>query len=141
MEELRVLRLRPTAHLPARATPGSAGYDLAADAPVTVPRGGRVLVPTGLAVVVPPGTYGRIAPRSGLAWKHGLDVGAGVIDGDYRGELKVLLFNLGPGDVSLAAGERVAQLVLERVATPPVLELDVLPDTARGAGGFGSTGK
>lgn len=141
MEELRVLRLRPTAHLPARATPYAAGYDLKAEVGVEIPPGGRVLVPTGLAIAVPPGTYGRIAPRSGLAWKHGLDVGAGVIDADYRGELKVLLFNLGLRSASLAAGERVAQLVLERVATPPVLEVSALEETARGAGGFGSTGK
>ena len=92
------------------------------------------------AIAVPPGTYGRIAPRSGLAWKNSLDTGAGVIDEDYRGNVGVILFNHSDVDFSFAVGDRVAQLVLERIAIADVEEVATLDDTARGAGGFGSTG-
>jgi dUTP pyrophosphatase len=87
---LFVSRLSPGALTPSRATPGSVGYDLSACSATIVPAKNRALVPTGLAIAVPPNTYGRIAPRSGLALKHGIDVGAGVVDSDYRGEVKVL---------------------------------------------------
>lgn len=89
---------------------------------------------------MPPGTYGRIAPRSGLASKHFLDTGAGVIDADYRGEVKVLMFNFSEVDYDVKQGERVAQLVLERIVTPEVLVVEKLEESVRGAGGFGSTG-
>lgn len=85
-------------------------------------------------------TDGRIAPRSGLAAKHFIDTGAGVIDADYRGQVKVLLFNHSDGDFQVAEGDRVAQLILERIYTPEVLEVDELEESVRGAGGFGSTG-
>jgi len=91
-------------------------------------------------MAIPVGCYGRIAPRSGLAFKSSIDVGAGVIDPDYRGEVKVLLFNLGNCDFKAEAGTRIAQLIIERCETPPVVEVDSLDDTERGAGGFGSTG-
>jgi dUTP pyrophosphatase len=130
----------PGAQAPRRATPGSAGYDLCCAAPVIVPAGGRALIDTGVAIKLPPGTYGRVAPRSGLAVRHGLSVGAGVIDGDYRGEVKVLLFNHGDGYVALAAGDRIAQLIVETAFTPAVRIVEALDATARGAGGFGSTG-
>lgn len=88
----------------------------------------------------PEGTYGRIAPRSGLASKHFIDTGAGVIDADYRGEVKVLLFNHAEVDFQVKPGDRVAQLVLERIYTPEVIEVSDLAESVRGAGGFGSTG-
>lgn len=108
---------------------------------VTIPAKSRALVSTDVAIAVPAGTYGRIAPRSGLASKHFIDVGAGVIDEDYRGEVKVLLFNFGEEEFKVEKGDRVAQLVLERIVTPEVQVVEVLAESGRGAGGFGSTGK
>lgn len=113
---------------------------MSAAASVTVPSRGRVLVPTDLSLCVPSGTYGRIAPRSGLALKCGIDVGAGVLDSDYRGPLGVLLFNHSDSDFSIAAGDRIAQLILEKIAVADVEEADELTNTERGLGGFGSTG-
>ena len=107
---------------------------------VTVPAKGKALAKTDLAIAVPEGTYGRIAPRSGLAWKHFIDVGAGVVDADYRGNVGVVLYNHSDVDFEIKAGDRVAQLVLEKIATPDVVELESLDETDRGAGGFGSTG-
>merc|ERR1711920_336453 len=95
---------------------------------------------TGLAVAIPWGTYARIAPRSGLAAKRMLHVGAGVVDFDYRGEVGVVLFNHGTEDFEVAAGDRVAQLILEEISMASCHEVDTLAETARGAGGFGSTG-
>lgn len=136
---LRVVRLSPGARLPERASAGAIGYDLRASTPARVPARGRVLVSTGLAIALPPGTYGRVAPRSGLASKKCVDVGAGVIDPDYRGELHILLVNDADRDFFVEIGDRVAQLIVERAATPPVVETDRLDDTARGSDGFGST--
>ena len=130
--------------LPAYATPDSAGLDLLAAVaePVTLPPGGRALVPTGLALALPPGYEAQVRPRSGLALKHGVTVlnTPGTIDADYRGEVGVILINHGAEPFTVNRGDRVAQLVLaryERVAWAPA---DRLPETARGAGGFGSTG-
>jgi dUTP pyrophosphatase len=100
----------------------------------------RTVVPTGIAVAVPGGTYGRVAPRSGLAAKSGIDVGAGVVDADYRGELKVVLFNHSDEPLYVKPGDRIAQLVLERIACASVHEVDDLDATDRSADGFGSTG-
>jgi len=105
-----------------------------------VPTRGKVLVDTDISMAVPEGTYGRIAPRSGLAAKHMIDTGAGVIDADYRGQVKVLLFNHGEKDFEVKEGDRIAQLVLERIYTPEVVEVKELEESVRGAGGFGSTG-
>ena len=105
-----------------------------------VPARGRALLKTDLAIAVPAGTYGRVAPRSGLALKAGIDTGAGVIDADYRGNVGVILFNHSDTDFAVAAGDRIAQLILEAIVTPPVAAVDELDDTDRGAGGFGSTG-
>jgi dUTP pyrophosphatase len=91
-------------------------------------------------MVLPNGVYGRVAPRSGLAVKHGIQVGAGVVDPDYTGEVKVVLFNHGDKDFEVKKGDRVAQLILERCETPEVEEVGTVEDTERGAGGFGSTG-
>ncbi|KAK2073113.1 hypothetical protein P8C59_007419 [Phyllachora maydis] len=137
---LLIKKLSDKARLPTRGSAFAAGYDLYAAQATTVPARGKVLVDTGLSMAVPAGTYGRIAPRSGLAAKHFIDTGAGVIDADYRGPVKVLLFNHGDVDFPVAEGDRVAQLVLERIYTPEVLEVQELEESARGAGGFGSTG-
>lgn len=108
--------LSSTAKPPTRGSAFAAGYDLYASKPTSIPARGKVLVDTDISIAVPAGTYGRVAPRSGLASKHSIDVGAGVIDADYRGPLKVLLFNFGEKDFAVAEGERVAQLIIERVS-------------------------
>lgn len=113
---LQVKFLSSTAKAPTRGSAYAAGYDLYASKPTTVPARGKVLVDTDISIAVPAGTYGRVAPRSGLASKHSIDVGAGVIDADYRGPLKVLLFNLSEVDFKVEEGERVAQLIVERVS-------------------------
>ena len=105
-----------------------------------IPAGGRGVVKTDLSIACPAGTYARIAPRSGLAVKKGIDVGAGVVDADYRGNVGVVLFNLGTEDFVVDVGDRIAQLILEKVNMAPVVEVEELTETERGAGGFGSTG-
>lgn len=137
---LLIQKLAATATTPTRGSAFAAGYDIYASAPITIKAKNKALVSTSLAIAVPPGTYGRIAPRSGLASKHFLDTGAGVIDADYRGEVKVLMFNFSDVDYDVKQGERVAQLVLERIVTPEVMEVEALEVSVRGAGGFGSTG-
>jgi len=137
---LRVQRHSPCAILPQRATEGSAGYDLSSAITASIEGGGRLCIPTELSLAVPDGHYGRIAPRSGLAMKKGINVGAGVIDSDYRGKVGVMLFNHSNDVFELKVGDRIAQLILERISTPPVEEVESLETTARGQGGFGSTG-
>lgn len=139
-DELLIKLIHEGATLPTRGSALSAGHDLYAADAIAVPARGKALVSTGLAIAVPAGTYGRIAPRSGLASKHSIDVGAGVVDADYRGEVKVLLFNYGDEDFKVAKGDRVAQLILERVHMAPLRQVEDLEATLRGAGGFGSTG-
>ena len=137
---LFVKKLSEKAVIPTRGSAEAAGYDLSSAIDLVIPGGGKAIVPTDLAIKVPEGTYGRIAPRSGLAWKKHVDVGAGVIDRDYRGNVGVVLFNLGKDDLPISVGDRVAQLILERIITPDVSVVDELDDTDRGVGGFGSTG-
>ncbi len=139
---LKIKKLVPHAILPSRATPQSAGYDLYSSEGYVLLPGHRVVVSTGIQVQLPPGVYGRIAPRSGLAVKHGLGIGAGVIDADYQGELKIVLFNHDlRNNFVIRPGYRVAQLVLEYIATPDVVEVHEFDNvTERGDGGFGSTG-
>ncbi|CZR50880.1 probable Deoxyuridine 5'-triphosphate nucleotidohydrolase [Phialocephala subalpina] len=137
---LLIKKLSDKARLPTRGSAFAAGYDIYASKDTVVPARGKVLVDTDLSMAVPDGTYGRIAPRSGLASKHMIDTGAGVIDADYRGQVKVLLFNHGEKDFEVKEGDRVAQLVLERIYTPEVQEVQELEESVRGAGGFGSTG-
>ncbi|KAG9778306.1 Deoxyuridine 5'-triphosphate nucleotidohydrolase [Exophiala dermatitidis] len=137
---LLVKKLSPDATTPTRGSAFAAGYDLYASKPTTVPARGKTLVSTDLAIATPEGTYGRVAPRSGLASKHYIDTGAGVIDADYRGEVKVLLFNHSDVDFQVNKGDRIAQLVLERIYTPEIVEVENLEESVRGAGGFGSTG-
>ncbi|KAF7816274.1 deoxyuridine 5'-triphosphate nucleotidohydrolase-like [Senna tora] len=137
---LRVKKLSDKAVLPSRASPLSAGYDLSSAVETKVPARGKALVATDLSISIPEGTYARIAPRSGLAWKHSIDVGAGVIDADYRGPVGVILFNHSDADFEVKVGDRVAQMIIEKIATPEVEEVEDLDSTARGEGGFGSTG-
>lgn len=137
---MRVHRLRPEAVMPVRGSEFAAGFDLASAEATKVKAGEKAIVKTGLAIAIPSGTYARIAPRSGLAAKKMLHVGAGVVDYDYRGEVGVVLFNHGSEDFEIAVGDRVAQLILEEISMAPCVQTDSLDDTARGAGGFGSTG-
>ena len=129
--------------LPAYATEGSAGLDLRADVPVQLAPGARALVPTGLAIAVPPGYEAQVRPRSGLALKHGLTClnSPGTIDSDYRGEVSVILCNLGQAPVELARGDRIAQLVVAPVIRVELVQAASLAPTGRGDGGFGHTGR
>ena len=140
--ELPVRRLHPDAVVPAYAHDGDAGLDLVAVEPVELAPGRREAVPTGWAMAIPDGWVGLVHPRSGLALRQGLTVAnaPGTIDAGYRGEVKVLLVNLGGEPVHVEAGQRVAQLLLQRVGAARVVEVDELDETGRGEGGFGSTG-
>jgi dUTP diphosphatase len=139
-ERLEFKRLVPEAKLPTRGSRFSAGLDLYSIENANIAAHARDVVRTGLAVSFPPGFYGRVAPRSGLAIKHGLDVLAGVIDSDYRGEILCALINHGEEPINIEAGMRVAQLIMEVISTPEPVWADDLDATERGAGGFGSTG-
>ena len=139
---IEVIRDDPDLPLPAYARDGDAGLDLLAAATVTLPPGGRRLVPTGLRVAIPEGYAGLVLPRSGLALRSGVTLlnAPGLIDSGYRGEIGVLLVNHGAEAVTLARGERIAQLVVQPVAQAALVEVRELPASQRGAGGFGSTG-
>lgn len=130
--------------LPRYMTPGAAGLDLCADieAPIVLPPLGRTLVPTGLALALPEGFEAQVRPRSGLALRHGLTMlnSPGTIDADYRGELQVLLVNLGEAPFTVRRGDRIAQLVVAPVARALLVEVETLPSSERAGGGFGSTG-
>jgi dUTP pyrophosphatase len=145
VSRVRVLRLpnNPDLPLPSRQTSGSAGFDLASAEPdfVLAP-GERRLVSTGLAIELPPGMEGQVRPRSGLALRHGITMpnAPGTIDSDYRGELRVILQNSGTAPVTIARGDRIAQLVFSRYETPDLVDVSELAESARGPGGFGSTG-
>ena len=129
--------------LPSYATAGSAGLDLRADVAVALAPGERALVPTGLVLAIPPGYEGQVRPRSGLALREGVTClnSPGTIDSDYRGEVGVILANLGQKAVSIARGDRIAQLVIARVERAELTESGKLPPTPRGEGGFGHTGR
>jgi dUTP pyrophosphatase len=137
-----VLRVDAALPLPAYARPDDAGLDLYAAEPVTLAAGARALVPTGIALAIPPGFAGFVLPRSGLALRHGVTLlnTPGLVDAGYRGEIRVLLVNHGDAPVSLSRGDRVAQLVVQRVEHVALAPVAELPESARGAGGFGSTG-
>ncbi|KAF8469609.1 deoxyuridine 5'-triphosphate nucleotidohydrolase [Kalaharituber pfeilii] len=137
---LLVKKLSDKGRAPTRGSEFAAGYDIYSAQDITVHAHGKALVGTDISVAIPAGTYGRVAPRSGLAVKNFIDVGAGVIDADYRGQLKILLFNHSDTDFEVKEGDRIAQLILERIYTPEVVTVEELPETVRGAGGFGSTG-
>ena len=140
MTSLFVKKLDESAVVPTRGSKFSAGYDLSSVEDVVIPSLGRVAVSTGLAIKVPVGTYGRIAPRSGLAFKHGIDVLAGVVDADYRLEVKVILYNTSGDDYTIRKGDRVAQLIIEKIEMLDVEVVDELGETSR-KDGFGSTGR
>jgi len=140
---VQVLRLDPDLPLPSYAHPGDAGADLVTAVDVTLAPGERALVPTGVALALPEGYVALVHPRSGLAARHGLSIvnAPGTIDAGYRGEIKVLLVNHDPAEpVELHRGDRVAQLVVQRFEHARFVEVAQLPDSARGAGGYGSTG-
>uniref|UniRef100_A0A2K6AS87 Deoxyuridine 5'-triphosphate nucleotidohydrolase n=1 Tax=Macaca nemestrina TaxID=9545 RepID=A0A2K6AS87_MACNE len=125
-----------------RPPPGAlAGYDLYSAYDYTIPPMEKALVKTDIQIALPSGCYGRVAPRSGLAAKHFIDVGAGVINEDYRGNVGVVLFNFGKEKFEVKKGDRIAQLICERIFYPEIEEVQALDDTERGSGGFGSTGK
>ena len=138
--KLQVKILRENTVLPVCGSAGAAGYDLCTASSCVIPSRGKGTIETGLGVALPVGTYARIAPRSGLAIRNFIDVGAGVVDSDYRGEIKVVLFNHSAEDFNVQASDWIAQLILERIETPQVKKVASLDDTDCGAGGFGSTG-
>ena len=140
LDTLRFKQLDPRAVLPQRGSVLAAGLDVCGIEGVEIGPRQRVMARTGLAVAIPPGFYGRVAPRSGLAAKKGLDVLAGVIDSDYRGEICVVLYNTGDEPIHLLAGSKICQLIIEQIITPEAVWATDLDETARGAGGFGSTG-
>ena len=140
--EILLKRLDPGLPAPSRAHPGDAGVDLFAAEAVSIPPGGRHLVPTGVAVAIPDGYAGLVTPRSGLAAQHGVGIvnAPGLVDSGYRGEVKVILVNHGPKAVDIGRGDRIAQLVVLAVASQAFREVEELPESPRGEGGFGSTG-
>ena len=137
---LRFKQLDPRAVLPQRGSALAAGLDVCAIEDVEIGPKQRAMSRTGLAVAIPAGFYGRLAPRSGLAAKKGLDVLSGVIDSDYRGEILCLLYNTSDEIINLPAGSKICQLIIEQIITPEAAWATDLDETARGAGGFGSTG-
>jgi len=141
MSPLLIKKLVDHAIVPRRSTEMSAGYDISSAEDATILPKERMAVSTGIAIGLPEGTYGRIAPRSGLAYKHGIDVFAGVIDADYTGQIFCILYNSGEHPFVIKTGDRIAQLVLEVIKTPDVAVVLDIADTSRGDGGFGSTGK
>ena len=139
-QSLKFKQLDPRAVLPTRGSTYSAGLDLYCIEELRIEPHMRVAAHTGLGVAIPEGFYGRVAPRSGLAAKHGLDVLSGVIDADYRGEIICLLYNSGTEPLVLLAGSKMCQLIIEQIIAPTPVWAEELEVTARGAGGFGSTG-
>jgi len=141
--DVLIRRLDPDLPLPARSHPGDAGVDLVAAADVDLAPGARAVVPTGVAIALPDGYAAFVHPRSGLAARHGVTIvnAPGTVDAGYRGEIKVTLLNTDPAQaVRFQRGDRIAQLIIQRVATPVFHEVDSLPGSARGENGFGSTG-
>ncbi len=140
IDVLRFKQLDSRAILPTRGSSSAAGVDICSIEDISVEPKQRLLARTGVAVAIPQGFYGRIAPRSGLAARNGLDVLAGVIDSDYRGELCCLLYNTSDQTINLTSGNKICQLIVEKIITPEPAWVSDLDETARGAGGFGSTG-
>ncbi|GAA1728164.1 dUTP diphosphatase [Aeromicrobium alkaliterrae] len=143
MVSIRLTRLDAGVPLPAYARPGDAGADLVSTVDVRISPGERALVPTGIAIALPEGYAAFVHPRSGLAWRHGISIvnTPGTIDAGYRGEISVVLVNHDPREpFTITRGDRIAQLVVQRVETASFEEVDALDETERGAGGYGSTG-
>jgi dUTP pyrophosphatase len=139
--KLQIKKLHSDARLPEYALPGDAGMDLFALESVSLEPGARTDIGTGLAIAIPEGYVGLIWDKSGLSNRHGLKVLGGVIDSGYRGEIRVGLINLGSEPVSFESGHKVAQMLIQRVESPEIVEVEVLDETERGSGGFGSTGR
>lgn len=139
--KLRIKKLDINARLPTRESNRAAGYDLYANENIHINPDQRCLVSTGIAIQIPYGYYGRIAPRSGLAVRNGINVGAGVIDSNYTGHVKILLFNHGETFLDIKDGDRIAQLIIEKIGHFEIEEVDELDQTSRGENGFGSTGR
>lgn len=137
---LRFAKLSEHATTPTRGSAKAAGYDLYSAYDYSIAPLDKAIVKTDIQIAVPHGCYGRVAPRSGLAAKNFIDVGAGVVDEDYRGNVGVVLFNFSKETFEVKKGDRVAQLVCEKICYPDLVELETLDETERGAGGFGSTG-
>jgi dUTP pyrophosphatase len=150
MSKVILCSFYPHAIVPKRMSSGAAGYDLHSSVrdDIVIESGNQTMIDTGVGIVIPDGYYGRIAPRSSLAFKHGIDVMAGVVDSDYRGELKVILRNHGREALVVRYGDRIAQILLEKIILPEIEvvhhtqeEFEKMYTTERGSGGFGSTGK
>ena len=142
--QINCIKTHHLARIPSRDTEGSAGFSLFAVEGCVLYPGHRATLDTGIAMQLPNGTYGRIAGKSGLAWKYGIQVLGGVIDGDYRGSIAITLFNSGDRELYIKPGYRIAQLIVERIANPCFFELkppQQLSPTLRGVNGFGSTGQ
>jgi len=138
---LHFKKLSDNATTPKRGSRNAAGFDLFSAETKEIPSQSHTIVKTDIAVMIPRGTYGRVAPRSGLAAKHFIHVGAGVVDYDYRGNVGVVMFNHHNKVFQVKKGDRIAQFVIEKICTPQLVEVDELEETQRGAGGYGSTGK
>jgi dUTP pyrophosphatase len=138
---MKVKKVTKDAIIPTRATVGSVGYDLYCDHDFRINPWSREMVSTGIAIQIPEGYYGRIAPRSGLTHRNGIDVGAGILDNDFRGIVNVILFNHSDFIFEAKHGARIAQLIIIKISTPEIEVVEELTETERGEGGFGSTGK
>ena len=132
----------PNALIPTRGSEEAAGWDLYSSENILVPKNGKAIIPTGISIAIPKGYYGRIAPRSGLSRKKHTDIGAGVIDSDYRGEIGIVMFNHSNENLEINIHDRVAQLIIEKINTNELIEVSMndLNKTERGEAGFGSTG-
>jgi dUTP pyrophosphatase len=139
-DQIQFVKISEHAVLPSRGSNSSAALDIHSCEEVIIPARKFATIKTGLKLAIPEGYYGRVAPRSGLAAKFGIDTLAGVVDSDYRGELGCVLMNNGDQDFKIEIGDRIAQLIIEKIITPEAVWVDQLPDTERGEGGFGSTG-
>lgn len=137
---VQIQKLRSDATVPTRGSSQAAGSDLYSVETIEINPGDRAIIPTGIAMSISTDVYARIAPRSGLAAKNGIDVLAGVVDSDYRGEIKVILVNLGKDRFIVKSGDRIAQIIFERIKIPLFSEVNKLTETTRNAKGFGSTG-
>ena len=132
-------KLKNTATIPRQSTKGAARYDLSAAEEVVIPAKERIVVKTGILMAIPDACYARIAPRSGLAVKNHIAIGAGFVDKDYQGEVGVVMFNHSDEELLIKMGDRIAQLIPEQIKTPDVQEVEKLDETVRGEQGFGST--
>lgn len=137
----KICLLDPQAQVPLKAEPGSAGYDIHSLEDTVIQPRQRLAVSTGVSLEIDPWHYVRVAPRSGLSVKKNIDIGAGVVDSSYRGEIKIVMINNGDTPVAIKKGDRIAQLVIERCANPKVEVVKELSSSVRGAGGWGSTGE